>query len=136
MLQVTPHAVPLHVAVPLRTKGHGAQLKPQLLTLVSLAHNSPQRCWPAAQVNPHAVPSHDVVTEPWGAAHGSHDAPQLFTSVFDTQAPLHSCAPVGQVRPHFTPSQAATPGGLAGHGVQLLPHDRTSAFDRQVESQR
>ena len=97
-MQATPHAVPLHVAVPFAGAGHAVHdVAPQLVTALFDTQAVPQRWKPAAQLVPQR-PAVQVATEPAGAGHTVPHAPQWFTSVrVFTQAEPQR---VGAVGPH------------------------------------
>jgi hypothetical protein len=88
-LQVKPHVVPSHVALPLVGTAHGVQSAPQLETLLLETHAPPQSWNPALHVYPHEVPSHVAVAFA-GMEHAEHEAPQLLTLLLLTHAAPHA----------------------------------------------
>jgi hypothetical protein len=106
-LQLRPHDVPSHVAVPLVVPGHAVHEDPQPLTEVFATQALPHRWYPTLQVKSHAVPLQIGVA---------------FAGVVQVaQAPLQSLKPALHVTPHEVPSQVATPLGGTVHAVQDVP---------------
>jgi hypothetical protein len=88
-LQVRLQVVPLHVATPLGSPGHGVHEAPQVAGEL-LSSQAPAQSWkPALQVKLQLVPL-QVAVALAGALHGVHEVvPQLLTLELLAHAPLH-----------------------------------------------
>ena len=110
MLQVNPHAVPSHVAVPFIGVEHAMHDVPHELGLVS-GWQVPLQSWlPLGQ-----TPEHDALE----AMH----------------VPAHSFMPDEQVPPHVVPSQVAVPPVGTEHAAQLEPQELTAVLLTQAPPQ-
>lgn len=124
-----PHAVPLHVAVPLDGVGHGVHDEPQVATAELETQVPLHRCWPAGQ-------RHWPPLQVCGAAHLVSHSPQFALSLWvSTQAPLQSLAEPWHDVPHRVPSQVAAPPVGAGHSVHEVPHELVEALETQAPPQ-
>jgi hypothetical protein len=94
--QVTPHEVPLQVAVPSGSPAHAEQLDPQLFTLLFETQLPPQLWKPPTQLDRKQVPS-AVLQLPFPLANAMvqlvRAAPQM-VSLFASQPPLKAWKPV------------------------------------------
>ncbi len=122
-LHESPQVVPLHVAVPFVSVGHGEHEVPQELTLVSRTHCPPHMCVPGS----HAMPQLDplqVATALLAVGHAEHEEPHESTLSFGRQEPPHRCDPWSHATPHVPPLQTAmppeTPGQVVPQPPQLL----------------
>jgi hypothetical protein len=97
MLQAKAQLPLSHSATPFVGAAHAVQLEPQRVGSLSAKQPVPQRCEPALQESPHAVPSQVVVPVPAvGPGQAVHDRPQLAVELLERQAVPHRWLLVGQ----------------------------------------
>jgi hypothetical protein len=88
-LQVSPHAVPLQLAVAPASVGQAVQEPPHVATALFDAHVLPHGWYPVLHVNPHKVPSQVAVPFAGAAGHAVHELPHVASAVFDAHVLPH-----------------------------------------------